>query len=402
MLTAWLTMAYSLAVPDIVNAQGGSCAAMRTGPGASLNGFVPFTAASLWNTDISNATMDPNSNNIIAFIGSATTLHPDFGAGTYDGQTVGIPYQVEPASQAKVAIVLGAYAGESDPGPAPVPANALIEGYPKPGSGDRHVLVLEQSGCWLYEMYNSQYESNGSWKADSAAVWDLLGNETRPYTWTSADAAGLPIFAGLVRYDEVASGAVKHAFRFTLPKTGEAFVLPATHWAATSTAEYAPPMGLRLRLKASYNIADFSAANQVILKALQQYGMILADNGSGIFLTGAPDNRWDNDDLGGLHRVTAADFEVVDSGTVYTPANIPTGPAPAIRTFTASRTTVTPGAAVTLSWTGSGAEYIIVTPSVGPVRGTSTVVKPTETTTYVLTATNRYGRSTKSVKVSVE
>ncbi len=375
---------------------------MSTGQGASLNGFVPFTSNSLWNTNISTATVDPNSNNIIAFIGSTTTLHPDFGAGTYDGSTMGIPYQVEPASQPNVVIHLGAYASESDPGPAAVPKNALIEGYPKPGTGDRHVLVLEQSGCWLYELYNAHLESDGSWKGDAAALWDLLGDEQRPYTWTSADAAGLPIFPGLVRYDEVANGVVNHAFRFTLPVTQQAFVLPATHWASSVTNPDAPPMGMRLRLKASFNISGFSAANQVILKALQTYGMILADNGSAIYISGAPDNRWSNDDLGSLHQLTAADFEVVNMGTIYTPANVPQGAAPVISSFKATPSSTTAGGSVTLSWSDSGAEYNIITPTVGAVRGTSIIVSPTTTTSYKLSVTNQYGRSTKSVTVTVK
>ena len=203
-------------LPVVAESQSSStCAAMSTGPGASLNGFVPFPPNSLWNTNISTAPVDPNSDNIINFIGSATTLHPDFGSGKYAGSTIGIPYQIEPATQPKVRIHLGAYADESDPGPASIPRSALIEGYPHPGTGDRHVLVLEKSGCWLYELYDAHLESNGTWRAGSAALWELLQNEQRPYTWTSADAAGLPIFPGLVRYDEVTSGVIKHAFRYT-------------------------------------------------------------------------------------------------------------------------------------------------------------------------------------------
>src|SRR5581483_2543124 len=346
----------------------GSCNVMSTGQGASLNGFVPFSASSLWNTDVSTALVDPNSDNIINFIGAATKLHPDFGAGQYDGSTMGIPYQVEAASQPLVTIHLGAYADESDPGPAAVPGNALIEGYPKPGNGDRHVLVLDKGGCWLYELYNAHVKSDGSWSADSAALWDLLSNEMRPYGWTSADAAGLPIFPGLVRYDEVASGVVRHAFRFTLPTTREAFVLPATHWASSNTSLDAPPMGMRLRLKASFDISGFSKMNQTILTAMKKYGIILADNGSGIYVSGAPDNRWNNDDLDAMKSLTASDFEVVWMGTIYTPANVPTGAAPVISAFTAHPTTVPAGTPVMLSWTVTGSEYDIVTPGLGAVR----------------------------------
>src|SRR5579863_1029011 len=223
-----------------------TCSGMNTGQMASLKGFVPFLSSSLWNTDISNAAVDPNSANIINFIGSSVTLHPDFGSGTYQRQTIGIPYQVEDTTtQPLVNVTLGLYASESDPGPMPIPSNALIEGYPKPGNGDRHVLVLDRHNCWLYELYNASISKSGAWSANSTAIWDMTINEQRPYTWTSADAAGLPIFVGLVRYDEVAAGAINHAFRFTLPVTQEAFTPPASHWASSTTDPNAPPMGMR-------------------------------------------------------------------------------------------------------------------------------------------------------------
>jgi len=168
----------------------------------------------------------------------------------------------------------------------PIPPNALIEGYPHPANGDRHVLVLDNDGCWLYELYNAHLLKNGDWMGYSTAVWDMTINEQRPFTWTSADAAGLPIFPGLVRYDEVAAGVINHAFRFTVPRTREAFVAPASHWASSNTSVSAPPMGTRLRLKAGFDISKFSAPNQVILAALKQYGMILADNGSQFSLAG--------------------------------------------------------------------------------------------------------------------
>src|SRR6266478_9186456 len=166
----------------------------------------------------------------------------------------------------------------------PIPSNALVEGYPKPGNGDRHVIVLEKDGCWMYELYHGSRLKNGSWSADSSAIWDMTIDPQRPYTWTSTDAAGLPVFAGLVRYDEVAAGAIHHALRFTVPTSQKAFVLPATHWASTTTNTSAPPMGTRLRLKASFDISTNPANDQVILTALKKYGMILADNGSGIFI----------------------------------------------------------------------------------------------------------------------
>jgi hypothetical protein len=383
-------------------AQGGTCSGMSIGAGASLNGFVPFPASNLWNTDISTVAVDPNSANIINFIGSTVTLHPDFGAGIYRRQTIGIPYQVVAGTQAKVTISLGVFASDSDPGPMPIPSNALIEGYPKPGNGDRHVLVLEKDGCWLYELYNATLSKSGGWSADSTATWDLTINEQRPYTWTSADAAGLPIFPGLARYDEVAAGTIKHALRFTVPSTQKAFVAPASHWASTVTNTSAPPMGTRLRLKASFDISGFPADDQVILTALKKYGMILADNGSGIFISGTPDNHWNNSDLNLLKTITASNFEVVAMGTIYTPANVPTGPAPIISSFTANpSSTMASGQMVTLNWNISGAEYNIISPQVGAVRGTSVIVYPAVTTTYTLYSTNKYGRSVATVTVTV-
>src|ERR1700758_4439345 len=197
-----------LLLSGVAFSQAGTCSGMTVGQLTSLNGFVPFPSNSLWNTDISGAPVDPNSTNYINFIGSTVTLHPDFGAGTFHNQTIGIPYQVVAGTQAKVTVTLGAFASESDPGPEPIPYNALIEGYPKPGNGDRHVLVLDKDHCWLYELYHGRRQTSPSWSADSTAVWDMESNEQRPYTWTSADAAGLPIFPGLARYDEVAAGAI--------------------------------------------------------------------------------------------------------------------------------------------------------------------------------------------------
>jgi hypothetical protein len=226
-------------------------------------------------------------------------------------------------------------------------------------------------------------------------------NEQRPYTWTSADAAGLPIFVGLARYDEVAAGAINHALRFTVPTSQRAFVLPATHWASTNTSTSAPPMGLRLRLKASFNISGYPADDQVILTAMKKYGLILADNGSAIFISGAPDDRWNNTDLNLLKQITASNFEVVQTGTIYTPANVPTGPSPTIGSFSANPTTVSAGQPVTLSWSVTNSTYNIIDPTAGPVRGTSIVVNPSATTTYTLYTTNQFGRTTATVTVTV-
>jgi hypothetical protein len=379
-----------------------ACSAISVGQGGSLNGFLPFPADNLWNKNIASAPVDTNSAAIISYIGGSDPVHPDFGSGEYNSSSIGIPYIVVDSSQAPVAINFSAYGDESDPGPMPVPASAPIEGYPNPGSGDRHVLVLDNSTCWLYELYSSYPQTDGSWNAASAAVWDLLADGQRPLTWTSADAAGLSIFAGLARYDEVASGEIKHALRFTLQNSRAAFVPPASHWASTTSNANAAPMGMRLRLKSSFDISSYSAANQVILTALQQYGMIMADNGSNMYISGAPDDRWDNDDLHNLDQVTAADFEVVQMNPIYTQSNLPTGAVPAIANFTASPATVAAGTNVTLSWSVTGASYFDVTPQVGAIRGNSVVVTPSQTTTYTLNATNEFGRSTSAVTVTVQ
>ena len=386
-------------------ASGGSgqsaCGGMSLGQGASLNGFRPFTGDNLWNTDISAASVDPNSDAIINFIGPTIGLHPDFGSGEYNGSDIGIPYIVVGSSLSNVPINFTAYGSESDPGPMPVPANALIEGDPNPGTGDRHVLVLDNNNCFLYELYSSYPNSDGSWDAASAAVWDLTIDEQRPWKWTSADAAGLPIFPGLARYDEVAAGEIQHALRFTLPQSQAAFIPPASHWAATSSNPLAAPMGMRLRLKSSYDISQYSANVQVILAGLQKYGMIMADNGSAMYISGAPDSRWDNDDLHNLSQVPASEFEVVQMTPLYTQANVPQGAAPAISSFTASSSSVSAGASVTLNWSISNATYVIVSPQVGAVRGSSVSVTPTATTTYTLYATNQYGRTTATATVTV-
>ena len=377
---------------------GGSnlaCNVISTGQTANLNGFLPFSSSSLWNTDISSAPVDPNSNSIISNWVGSVNLHPDWGTDP----SYGIPYVVVNGSQPLVNINLNAYGSESDPGPMPVPASAPVEGGSS-STGDRHVLVLDNGNCFLYELYNSSVNSDGSWNAASTAVWDLLGNEQRPYTWTSADAAGLPIFPGLVRYDEVAGGKIQHAFRFTLPQTNAAFTPPASHYAATTSDPTAPPMGMRLRLKSSYNISGFSSQMQVILTAMQHYGLILADNGSSLFVTGVSDSRWGSD-LDTLKTVPASAFEVVQMNPVYTGSNYPTGSAPAIGRFAASATHVSSGGSVTLSWSVSNADYVIVSPGPGAVRGTSVSVNPTATSTYTLYATNQYGRTTATATVSV-
>jgi hypothetical protein len=390
----------SVSLGPIMQAQT-PCSNMALGPGASLNGFVPFPSDNAWNQPIANASIDPNSDAIINFIGASTPVHPDFGAGVYQGSSIGIPYVVV-SSVKPVKVAFTAYGDESDPGPMSIPKDAPIEGYPNPGTGDRHVLVLDRDLCWLYELFGAHVLRNGNWNAASAAGWDLLNDEQRPYTWTSADAAGLPVFSGLVRYDEVASGAIQHALRFTLKSSRAAFTPPASHWAANSSDPHAAPMGMRLRLKASYDISGFPTQSKVILTALQRYGMIMADNGSSMFISGAPDDRWNNDDLNALKRVPASAFDVVLMDPIYTSANIPQGPNPVINSFTANPQTVAKGMPVTLNWSVTNGEYSIVSPQAGVVRGSSVVVMPVKTTTYTLFSTGKYGRSTATVKVVVQ
>ena len=289
------------------------------GPGASLHGKQLFPSDNAWNQDISNAPVDSNSDNLTAGIGLTTGLHPDFGT-VWNGAPNGIPYVVVSGSQATVPINFTAFGSQSDPGPYPVPSDAPIEGGPD-ATGDRHVLVIDRDNWKLYEMYRAFPINNGaSWNADSGALFDLNSNALRPAGWTSADAAGLPIFPGLVRYDEVfEQQEIKHAIRFTASITRKAYVAPARHWASSNTSVDRPPMGMRVRLKASVDISGFSPVMQVILRAMKKYGLILADNGSNWFISGAPDPRWSDDDLNTLKNIKGSQFEVVQMTNIVTP-----------------------------------------------------------------------------------
>lgn len=288
------------------------------GPGASLHGKQLFPPDNPWNEDISNTPVDPNSDNLIAGIGSNTNLHSDFGT-VWDGAPNGIPYIVVSGSQPKVPLNWTAYGNESDPGPYPIPPDAPIEGGPN-STGDRHVLVIDRDNWMLYELgYAFPINNGASWNANCGAIFDLNSNALRPAGWTSADAAGLPIFPGLIRYDEVfEQQEIKHAIRFTASITRRAYVSPARHWASSNTSVNRPPMGMKVRLKASFNISSFTPAMQVILRAMKKYGMILADNGSNWYFSGAPDMRWDDDELNQLKTLKGSDFEVVQMGTIVT------------------------------------------------------------------------------------
>lgn len=312
------TKAQGQSRPRTVGMSGSSLVTPDLGAGASLHGRRPFPPDNPWNQDISMMPVDSNSARLVASIGLDAVLHPDFGP-LYHGAPNGIPYIVVAGSQPLVPINFTAYGGESDPGPYPVPRNAPVEGGPN-SQGDRHVLVVDRDHWKLYEMYGAFPMNNGvGWNAKSGAVFDLNSNRMRPDGWTSSDAAGLPVFPGLVRYDEVfEQKAINHALRFTAPRTRRAYVYPATHYASGDPDPNLPPMGMRVRLKASYDISQFSPALQVILRALKKYGMFVADNGPGWFLSGAPDQRWSDDELSMLKTLTGKDFEVVKMGRVMT------------------------------------------------------------------------------------
>jgi hypothetical protein len=287
------------------------------GPGASLNGRRLFPDDNPWNTSVDQAPVDANSDALIASIGLTTTLHPDFGAN-YLGGPFGIPYVVVAGGTPGVGVSFD-YADESDPGPYPIPRDAPIEGGAASG-GDRHVLVVDRDHWRLYELF-AAYPVAGSsdWTAGSGAVFDLSSNALRPAGWTSADAAGLPILPGLVRYDEVVDlGEIRHALRFTVRYSRRAYVLPARHWASNDTSATRPPMGMRVRLKASYDISGFPPSARVILQALKTYGMFVADNGSDWFISGAPDARWNDAELNTLKSVPGNAFEVVQMTAVVT------------------------------------------------------------------------------------
>jgi hypothetical protein len=262
-----------------------------------------FPATNVWNRPISNLPVAKNSATIIKTIGRNIGLHPDFGS--YAGY--GIPYNVVDSSTPMIKVKFVLYGGQSDKGPYPIPATPKIE-Y----GSDRHLLIVDKSNCYLYELWDVK-KASGGWTAGSGAIWNLESNHLRPSGWTSADAAGLPILPGLVRYDEVQGGAIDHALRFTVSSTRTSFVYPARHEAGSTKSAKFPPMGLRLRLKASVSLAGFSKEDRVLLTAMKTYGLIVADNGSPWFVTGAPDPRWNDSDLHLINQITGNDFVVVNT-----------------------------------------------------------------------------------------
>jgi len=291
-----------------------------SGDSPEAAGCAVFPVDNIWNVPVDGLPVDANSDAYIAAIGADVGVHPDFGT-VWAGAPIGIPWVAVPGSQPEVPVDF-TYAGESDPGPYPIPSDAPIEGGPA-STGDRHVLVLERTTCTLYELFHAFPQDGGaSWTAGSGAGFALDSHALRPETWTSADAAGLPILPGLVRYEEVATSQIRHAIRFTAPQTRREYVWPARHYASSLTGSDYPPMGQRFRLRADFDVSTFSPPVQTILRALKKYGMMLADNGSAWFLSGVPDSRWDDVMLvGELHRVKGSDFEAVDVSSLMVDAD---------------------------------------------------------------------------------
>ena len=284
-----------------------------------IDGCTIFPDDNIWNVRVDRLPRDLHSDAYVRTIGLDTHSHADFGSGIWNGGPIGIPYVAVDESQPGVDVAFE-YADESDPGPYPIPTDAPIEGGPA-SDGDRHVLVLDRDGCMLYELYDAVPQTDGSWTAGSGAIFNLGQHGLRPAGWTSADAAGLPILPGLVRYEEVAAGEITHALRFTAPETKREYVWPARHFASTLTGDDYPPMGQRFRLRADYDISGFSPEVQVILRGLKTYGMILADNGAPWFISGVPNERWDNDRLRELHQIEGSAFEAVDVSSLMVDAD---------------------------------------------------------------------------------
>ena len=282
-------------------------------PGAP--GCPVFPASSVWNQRVDRLPVAGNSTAIVGSIGADLNVHADFGSGLWDGGPIGIPITIVGSSTPKTRVRFD-YAGESDRGPYPIPARVKIEGGRR-ADGDRHAILVDRSSCRLYELF-ALYPRSGTprWRAGSGAIWNLRSNRLRPAGWTSADAAGLPVLPGLARYDEVARGRIDHALRFTVERSRRAYIYPARHFASSLTDPDLPPMGLRLRLRADFPVAGFPRQARIVLTALKRYGMIVADNGSSWYVSGAPDPRWSNDQLHTLHRVHGSDFVVVDTSTL--------------------------------------------------------------------------------------
>ena len=304
-----------VAVLVALTAAVGALGVTSLGPATAappLSACSIFPADSYWHADVSDLPVLPQSDAYVRSIGRNATLKADFGSGLWDGGPIGIPYMREDAATRRVRVSFR-YADESDPGPYPVRVNPKIEGGPA-GDGDRHIIAVDTQACRLYELYDA-HKAGGrrNWRAGSGAIFDLRSNALRPAGWTSADAAGLPIFPGLVRYNEARQGSIDHAIRFTAPATRDSYVWPARHRASSNSDPALPPMGTWFRLKAGVDISGYTGEVRAVLEALKVHGMILADNGSPWYLSGAPNGNWDNDSLRALADFTGADFEAVDS-----------------------------------------------------------------------------------------
>lgn len=310
-VTCWILMSFGLMDSVSLLAQG---PVLKT----EYGDVAIFPAENPWNQDVSRLPVHARSRQYLDSVGLGKPLHPDFGT-VWNGAPSGIPYVVVGPKQSKQTVEFE-YPDESDAGPYPIPENPPLEGGPNaPLDSDRHILMVDPAAKKLYELFHCVQQPDGRWKAGSGAIFDLTTNKLRPAGWTSADAAGLPIFPGLVRYDEIVEqGELRHALRFTVRKTQRAYIPPATHFASRSTDPNLPPMGLRVRLRADYDVSRFPDCAQVILRGLKTYGMILADNGGDWFVSGAPDPRWNDDELGTLKRVKVSDFEVVETGPLVT------------------------------------------------------------------------------------
>ena len=298
-----------LALAALLLCGGASASPLPGAPACAL-----FPPSSAWNQRVDRLPVAPGSDRIVASIGLDDHVHADFGSGLWNGGPIGIPVTVVRGTQPRVRVAF-AYAPESDKGPYPIPADVAIEGG-RASDGDRHALIVDRDRCRLYELFALRPAAGGGWQAGSGAIFDLRSNRLRPAGWTSADAAGLPILPGLARYDEVARGRIDHALRFTVSRTRRAYVWPARHFASSETDPSLPPMGMRFRLRRDYPIAGFPRQARIVLQALKEYGLIVADNGSDWYLSGAPHPKWSNEQLHTLHRVPGSAFEAVDASSL--------------------------------------------------------------------------------------
>lgn len=364
----------------------------------TIGGCPALPADNIWNTPIDHLPAMSNSSTLVNTIGASAYVHPDFGSGTYNGGPIGIPFITVPGTQTKYPATF-LYASESDPGPYAVPLDAPIEGGSQ-SNGDRHAIAVDTTNCILYELYRA-FPQTASWRGDSGAIYNLRSNALRPAGWTSADAAGLPIMPGLVTWEEVASGEIRHAIRFTVPQTRRAYVWPARHYASSLTGTQYPPMGQRFRLKASFDISTFPAEVQVILRAMKKYGIILADNGSAWYISGKPDSRWNNDNLRTLRRITGSNFEAVDATVLMIDANSGQARQNGVSvTVSPSSATLHVGKPHQFAATVQGTANTAVRWSVNGVAGGNTVVGLIDATGRYVAPTNPPSPATVTVQAT--